>query len=63
MTAFGTKRDILTRSINVRFWGKADITYQETGDDMEVGPRQHIKLTEMMADKSPLWDRCAQQSR
>jgi len=24
---------------------------------MEVGPRQHIKLTEMMADKAYLWDR------
>ena len=24
---------------------------------MEVGPRQHIKLTEMMADKASLWDR------
>jgi hypothetical protein len=23
---------------------------------MEVGPRQHIKLTEMMADKASLWD-------
>jgi hypothetical protein len=24
---------------------------------MEVGPRQHIKLSEMMADKASLWDR------
>ena len=25
--------------------------------DMEPGPRQHIRLTEMMADKAPLWER------
>jgi hypothetical protein len=24
---------------------------------MEVGPRQHIRLSEMMADKAPVWDR------
>ncbi|MGA8695447.1 MAG: NAD-dependent epimerase/dehydratase family protein [Xanthobacteraceae bacterium] len=28
---------------------------------MEVGPRQHIKLTEMMADKASLWDRIVAQ--
>jgi hypothetical protein len=24
---------------------------------MEVGPRQHIRLSEMMANKAPVWDR------
>jgi hypothetical protein len=28
---------------------------------MEVGPRQHITLTEMMADKASLWDRIVSQ--
>lgn len=25
--------------------------------DMEVGPRQHIRLAQMMVDKAPVWDR------
>jgi nucleoside-diphosphate-sugar epimerase len=31
--------------------------------DMEVGPRQHIRLAEMMRDKGPLWDRIVREHK